>query len=114
MRKIEQKMIEAVKADRAGTFNVGGNTIVVKQDPNGWGALGEWTVYLHGHQIAKREDGKLYLRHAGYITATTRSRLAALACVTGVGVCINKGQMIGRGCVGPTKVVERAWTSFEG
>lgn len=35
-------------------------------------------ISLHGHAIVSfRRDGRIYARHAGYVTPTTRSRLNA-------------------------------------
>lgn len=40
-------------------------------------------LWLHGNAIALREDGKLFIRHAGWKTRTTKERLNGL---TGVSV----------------------------
>jgi hypothetical protein len=38
----------------------------------------EETLYLHGNAIAKWQDGKLFIRSAGWETTTTKERLNGL------------------------------------
>jgi len=45
-------------------------------------------VYLYGNKIIKRENGKVYIRTAGYATKTTKDRLNSLK---GVHVYTSKG-----------------------
>ena len=52
---------------------------------------GEPHLYLHGHLIAKIEDGNLLINHCGWETRTTRSRLNSLP---GVKINLVKGDFI--------------------
>jgi len=71
MRKIEQKMIQAVRSRRDWQSS---NTRV---DVVGDGHI---IVRLHGHPIAEliQEDHVLWVRDCGWQTTTTKSRLNAL------------------------------------
>ena len=68
MRKIEAKMIEAIKAKKPYTCD---NTEVSTSDS-------VIKVYLHGHLIAQLEDTELFISDCGYQTKTTKSRLNCL------------------------------------
>lgn len=73
MRKIEQQMIAAIKADR--TFS-SGNTST--------GAFeGGWRVFLHGSVIARVTLDGVEWTLAGWNTPTTRSRINALVSAFG-------------------------------
>lgn len=69
MRKIEQSMVQAIKA---GKNWHSGNT-AVHQDASGA------AVYLHNNQIAFMGEGETRWTLAGWNTPTTRSRINALA-----------------------------------
>jgi hypothetical protein len=71
MRKIEEKIIAAINAEKTCTI---GNTKVFT-------AGGIISVYLHGHMIAQRRGhvgGQWEISLAGWNTRTTRSRLSAI------------------------------------
>ena len=68
MRKIEQRMCEAVAASR--TMRESNTEVEI------FG--GETTVYLHGNAIYRVLGGVKYFTLAGWDTSTTRSRLRAL------------------------------------
>ena len=79
MRKIEQQMCAAIKADKNWSS---GNTQVVTND-------GVSTVYLHGNKIAIVDDTSLTIFDGGWQSNTTKSRLNALCsefCIAGEGV----------------------------
>ena len=79
MRKIEQQMIAAIKADKNWSS---GNTQVVTND-------GVSTVYLHGNKIALVDDTTMTIFDGGWQSNTTKSRLNALCsefCIAGEGV----------------------------
>lgn len=87
MRKIEQQMVEAVKA---GKFFLQGNTCVEWE--HGGNPCLDGTVLLHNNEIAQiLPDGSIIANvdtFKEYPTATTCSRLRAL----GIGAHIVKGQ----------------------
>jgi hypothetical protein len=68
MRKIEEKMVEAIKNRKNWACD---NTIV---EVNGE----EISVKLHFHPIAKIKKNFLTLSSCGYMTKTTKSRLNAI------------------------------------
>lgn len=68
MRKIEQKMAEAIKAGKS--FKAG-NTAVFTTDCG-------FVVQLHGNEIARLTGSFLRLSSCGWRTATTKSRLNAV------------------------------------
>ena len=68
MRKIEQQMNAAIKADKCWSS---GNTQVVTN-------MGVSTVYLHGNKIAMVDDTSLTVFDGGWQSVTTKSRLNAL------------------------------------
>ena len=68
MRKIEQQMNAAIKADKNWSS---GNTQVVTND-------GVSTVYLHGNKIAMVDDTSLTIFDGGWQSNTTKSRLNAI------------------------------------
>ena len=79
MRKIEQQMCAAIKADKNWSS---GNTQVVTND-------GVSTVYLHGNKIAMVDDTTMTIFDGGWQSNTTKSRLNALCsefCISGEGV----------------------------
>ena len=79
MRKIEQQMNAAIKADKNWSS---GNTQVVTND-------GVSTVYLHGNKIAMVDDNSMTIFDGGWQSVTTKSRLNALCsefCIAGEGV----------------------------
>jgi hypothetical protein len=79
MRKIEQQMNAAIKADKNWSS---GNTQVVTND-------GVSTVYLHGNKIAMVDDTTMTIFDGGWQSNTTKSRLNALCsefCIAGEGV----------------------------
>ena len=79
MRKIEQQMNAAIKADKNWSS---GNTQVVTN-------MGVSTVYLHGNKIAMVDDTSLTIFDGGWQSNTTKSRLNALCdefCIAGEGV----------------------------
>lgn len=67
MKRIEETMLEAIKAGKAKCID---NTTVTS----------DGAVYLHGNKIAQynKDDNTLRLDHCGWHTITTRSRLDAL------------------------------------
>ena len=67
MRKIEREMVQAIIDDCDHWCKA--NTSVIKD------ADGVHHVYLHGSEIAQVEDLNIRVRHAGYRTNTTKSRL---------------------------------------
>ena len=68
MRKIEQQMCAAIKADKNWSS---GNTQVVTND-------GVSTVYLHGNKIAMVDDTTMTIFDGGWQSNTTKSRLNAI------------------------------------
>lgn len=89
MRKIEERMIEAVKSGRS--FSLGNTRVTaIKKNGDGTGSAG---VYLHGNLIAvmtweyragiitkyPHELARVDCTLAGWGTVTTRSRLNALS-----------------------------------
>ena len=70
MRKIEQQMNAAIKADKNWSS---GNTQVVTND-------GVSTVYLHGNKIAMVDDTSLTIFDGGWQSNTAKSRLNAICC----------------------------------
>ena len=70
MRKLEQQMCKAIK-DNCNHWSTA-NTSVIKDTE------GTHHVYLHGYEIAQLGDDWIKVRHAGWRTNTTRSRLRAL------------------------------------
>lgn len=64
MRKVTEQIVAAFLAGRTKTV---GNS---HTDGS--------VLLLHGNAIAKRENGKLYIRTAGWATVTTRERLNGL------------------------------------
>jgi len=73
MRKIDELASDAFESGKQWKL---GNTEVIND--NG-------TIYmlLHGNYIAKKQDGKLWVSHAGWQTTTTKARLNSLS-----GMCI--------------------------
>ena len=69
MRKIEQKMAEAIKERRSFKS---GNTAVFTTPDN------DVVVQLHGNEIARLTGHFLRLSSCGWRTATTKSRLNAV------------------------------------
>ena len=79
MRKIEQQMNNAIKANQ--DFK-SGNTQVITIE-------GVSFVYLHGNQIASIDDDSMTIYDGGWQSTTTKSRLNALCdefCIAGEGV----------------------------
>lgn len=70
MRKIEREMCQAIVDDRAEWCKA--NTKVLRD------VDGVHHVYLHGHEIAQVEDLNIRVRHCGWRTNTTKSRLNAI------------------------------------
>jgi hypothetical protein len=68
MRKIPEKRVRAFKNDRGF---LSGNTQVRKSNER-------TEMLLHGHIIAKKEDGDLWINLCGWNTPTTRERLNGL------------------------------------
>ena len=64
MRKLTKKVIEAFEEGKNETI---GNTRVENN-----------TLYLFGNDIVKKEDGRTFVRLAGYNTSTTRERINGL------------------------------------
>jgi hypothetical protein len=73
MRKIEQQIIDAIRAKRALAM---ANTAVTFADLGSGDT--SMAVTLHGHLIAHAVGGKLTLDWCGWNTPTTRSRLNAV------------------------------------
>lgn len=69
MRKITEKACQAFENGR----NFKDSNTVVKVENN------VISMYLWGNEIAKRENGKLYINLCGYNTNTTRERLNGLS-----------------------------------
>lgn len=67
MRKIERELIQAIIDDCDHWSKA--NTSVIKD------AEGIHHVYLHGSEIAQLDDLNIKVRHAGYRTNVTKSRL---------------------------------------
>ena len=79
MRKIEQQMNNAIKANQ--DFK-SGNTQVITIE-------GVSFVYLHGNQIASIDEDSMTIYDGGWQSNTTKSRLNALCdefCIAGEGV----------------------------
>jgi len=79
MRKIEQQMNNAIKANQ--DFK-SGNTQVITIE-------GVSFVYLHGNQIASIDEDSMTIYDGGWQSTTTKSRLNALCdefCIAGEGV----------------------------
>lgn len=70
MRKIERDMCQAICDDVAHWCK--DNTSVTRDD------AGVHHVYLHGSEIAQVDELNIKVRHAGYRTNTTKSRLNAI------------------------------------
>lgn len=77
MRKIEQQLIEAIKAGKP--FNKDNTSLsVIPQTDNEW-----WSVKLYGNEIARiyrHISGvkKIEISHCDWLTVTTKSRLNAI------------------------------------
>lgn len=72
MRKIEREMVQAIIERR--NWRKANTEVRVLEQNGGKGAL----VLLHGNPIAQYDcDGKMAVRHAGWRTSTTKSRLNA-------------------------------------
>ena len=69
MRKITKQAVIAFEGDRSF---LSGNTQVRKNN-------GVTELLLHGHTIAKKEDGDLWINLCGWNTPTTRERLNGLS-----------------------------------
>ena len=79
MRKIEQKMNEAIMGFTNWSSS---NTFVTFED-------GTANVYLHGNKIAEVDDNSMTIFDGGWQSNTTKSRLNALCdefCMPGEGV----------------------------
>lgn len=72
MKKIEQKMIKAIRSRCPATI---GNTTVARSYSNPDNGT---AVYLHGNHIATLTDTSVRFTLAGWNTVTTRSRVNAL------------------------------------
>lgn len=72
MKKIEQKMIKAIRSRCPATIS---NTTVVHGYSNPDNGM---AVYLHGNHIATLTDTSVRFTLAGWNTVTTRSRVNAL------------------------------------
>lgn len=70
MRKLEREMCDAIHGDC--THWSCSNTSVIKDTD------GVHHVYLHGNEIAQLDNDWIKVRHAGWKTNVTRSRLRAL------------------------------------
>ena len=77
MRKIERDMCQAIVDDRDHWCKA--NTSVSKD------ADGVHHVYLHGNEIAQVDDLNIKVRHCGWRTNTTKSRLNAILTTFGYG-----------------------------
>mgnify|MGYP003306374925 CR=1 FL=1 len=75
MRKITRQACQAFENGK----NFTSNNTVVKAENN------VVSMYLWGNEIAKKENGKLYINLCGYNTNTTRERLNGLS-----GVSVNQ------------------------
>ena len=85
MRKIEQKMIDAIKSE---TDWKSGNTKVVNFFNDGHKCVVS-SVFLHGNLIAEVTDNDMMIFDGGWQSKTTKSRLNALCdefCMAGEGV----------------------------
>jgi len=69
MRKIESEMISAINSNSNWSK---ANTSVITDDQS------ISHIYLHGHEIAQVADQYVAVRHCGYRTKTTKSRLNAI------------------------------------
>lgn len=112
MRKIEQRMIEAIKA---GKPFLCGNTRVRQLVGGGF------RVELHGNGIAwaagKTPKGGFHgvlLDHCGWKTATTKSRMNAVLAAVGSGsrVYQRKGEWLVMQAAGPHTACDRAAYSY--
>jgi len=74
MRKIESEMISAINSNSNWSK---ANTSVITDDQS------ISHIYLHGHEIAQVADQYVAVRHCGYRTKTTKSRLNAILCEFG-------------------------------
>ena len=79
MRKITYKAIVAFEQNRPFTS---GNTAVKVDDKCG---VPETGLYLHGHKIAYKLNGTLFIDACGWLTNTTKERLNGID-----GVSINQ------------------------
>lgn len=70
MRKLEREMCDAIHGGCTHWSSC--NTSVIKD------AEGIHHVYLHGNEIAQLDNNWIKVRHAGWKTNVTRSRLRAL------------------------------------
>lgn len=108
MRQIDHNLIAALNNIRRGsTVNCHGNTVVQTCDQ------GVTTVRLHGNLICTIDEGRIYIGHCGYITATTAAHLHTIArTLTGGSVYRSQGSMYYRNAAETlTKTVERANTT---
>lgn len=80
MRKIEQQMIQAIRAGQTAKFD---NTTIRHNN-------GIAEVYLHGNAIACISDKSVSYSLAGWNTVTTRSRIRALMSAFGGDGCYTK------------------------
>jgi hypothetical protein len=79
MRKIERAMIQAI-IERKNWKCANTEVRILDRGSNGRSAL----VLLHNNPIAQyEEDGTMNVRHCGYQTRTTKSRLNAFLSVLG-------------------------------
>lgn len=77
MRKIEQKMIQAIFDNKNWSYD---NTSVEKVE-----GTFEYVIKLHGNKIAEIGSGWIKLYDGGWRTVTTKSRLSALLSEFGKG-----------------------------
>lgn len=111
MRKVEEKMLEAIESGKDATI---GGTKVIHFDSNGKRVI---DVFLHGHLIAQKIDNDWQVSLAGWNTTTTRSRLTALlqgVCrcgPDGLGVSTRKGQVYLADALCQRPIEDHGWFS---
>lgn len=125
MRNIEHKLLNAIRAAKLGTVKVGGNTTVETLPADGrsvhLNAKSVSIVRLYGHHIGtveRDEHGNVLcvsVSFAGYLTATTRSRvnatLEALPCIVRASVAGGVASFSSR-VYGDSKIGSKEWTTF--
>ena len=80
MKKIEEKMVQAVKDGK--NFSMSNTTVTVDGDVV--------RVYLFGNKIYEKSNGRTIYDDCGYPTVTTASRLRAL----GASIELKRGKYI--------------------
>lgn len=118
MRKIEQEMINAIRAMRHNNSDASwskANSAVTNRNT---AAGNETSVYLHGHHIATiAGNGSLSVNLCGWNSRTTRARLTLLMNELrrparydfGIGIATKAGKVYAHDARGKTEISEMGW-----